>query len=302
MSVAEAAKFLTKSPQAETPTVGEFLSWYDDGWRDDFAHSQSLLFQCSDNSGFDPETLFNILMANTDVPVKIKNLKLRSKASLRNVPPGYVNRFSTRSEENLPWQIQFEVMGITFKFGSVAPYPYAVAEGFRNAALSGLAALSLATAAHAAPPAQAPAKQVQAAKAAMPSGQDITAATLVGEAGGETEPEAMQSIMNVIANRAGGDPTKFAVHALKWRQFSMFNSATSRHTTPDPAKLSAIVAKCAAHPAWAKAKSLVAAASAGTLPDVTKGAKHYYNPRLANPAWKNDYAHTVTIGNHVFLK
>lgn len=39
-----------------------------------------------------------------------------------------------------------------------------------------------------------------------------------------------------------------------------------------------------------------------TLFDLTKGATHYYNPRLADPDWKNDGTIIRDIGNHRFIR
>jgi N-acetylmuramoyl-L-alanine amidase len=40
----------------------------------------------------------------------------------------------------------------------------------------------------------------------------------------------------------------------------------------------------------------------GSILDNTKGANHYYNPKVCNPSWAKDMAITVRIGNHIFLK
>lgn len=35
---------------------------------------------------------------------------------------------------------------------------------------------------------------------------------------------------------------------------------------------------------------------------LTKGANHYYNPKLVTPEWAKDMKETVVIGNHRFMK
>ena len=40
----------------------------------------------------------------------------------------------------------------------------------------------------------------------------------------------------------------------------------------------------------------------GRQPDITGGATHYYNPRLASPSWAKKMKITRRIGNHIFLK
>jgi len=37
-------------------------------------------------------------------------------------------------------------------------------------------------------------------------------------------------------------------------------------------------------------------------PDITGGANHYYNPKLASPSWAKRMRVTRRIGNHIFLK
>ena len=40
----------------------------------------------------------------------------------------------------------------------------------------------------------------------------------------------------------------------------------------------------------------------GEQPDITHGANHYYNPKLASPSWAKKMKITRIIGNHIFLK
>jgi len=40
----------------------------------------------------------------------------------------------------------------------------------------------------------------------------------------------------------------------------------------------------------------------GALLDNTKGANHYYNPKVCNPSWAEKMIITRKIGKHIFLK
>ena len=40
----------------------------------------------------------------------------------------------------------------------------------------------------------------------------------------------------------------------------------------------------------------------GSLRDNTKGANHYFNPKVCNPSWADKMTITCKIGNHVFLR
>jgi hypothetical protein len=91
--------------------------------------------------------------------------------------------------------------------------------------------------------------------------------------GGQPQPAAMQSIMNVILNRAaktGDDPyTVCTTHA----QFSSM-------TEPGPEDILWPTATDVADwVAWQTAITLGAEAAAGTLPDLTRGSTLYYNPK-----------------------
>ena len=40
---------------------------------------------------------------------------------------------------------------------------------------------------------------------------------------------------------------------------------------------------------------------AETMPDPTRGARHYYNPEVVRPDWDRTWYPRVTIGRHVFV-
>lgn len=108
----------------------------------------------------------------------------------------------------------------------------------------------------------------------------------------------MQAVMNVIANRAGGDYRRFVAVALRPKQFSMFNRATSKTPTQT---VDQVVDLYRRHPRWQQAQMLVRQAAAGTLADVTGRANHYH-AQSVSPSWANPKHRTAQIGNHLFYR
>lgn len=39
-----------------------------------------------------------------------------------------------------------------------------------------------------------------------------------------------------------------------------------------------------------------------SIPDITDGATFYYNPELAEPAWRNEFQRTAVINSHAFMR
>ena len=144
-----------------------------------------------------------------------------------------------------------------------------------------------------------PPAEVRQAQVLDQSSVDIVAACLVGEAGGEKDAKrGMQAVMNVIANRAGGDRSKFVAVCLKRKQFSMFNRATGKRPRTTVAKVTDQYRK---HPLWATAQQLVKRAAVGSLEDITGQAKFYHEVSI-NPDWARPDRKTVDIGNHRFYR
>lgn len=54
--------------------------------------------------------------------------------------------------------------------------------------------------------------------------------------------------------------------------------------------------------AWTESIEIAKLALLGQLNDLTHGATHYYNPKLAQPIWAVHYEETTTIDNHCFHK
>lgn len=53
--------------------------------------------------------------------------------------------------------------------------------------------------------------------------------------------------------------------------------------------------------AWIESIEIARLALEGTLPDLTQGATHYFNPRLANPRWQYAFTQVAIIDNHTFF-
>jgi spore germination cell wall hydrolase CwlJ-like protein len=145
-------------------------------------------------------------------------------------------------------------------------------------------------------PVDAPPAHIQQDQA---NDQQVVAACLVAEAGGEQDPvKAMTAVMNVIANRARGDAWygKTIVGVVKKpKQFSCFNGGTAR-----------VIRDSRKHAQWLTATRIVATAEAGKLPDITHGATHYYAARgdqaIKMPQHIKSMTRTVSIGNHDFFR
>jgi len=128
--------------------------------------------------------------------------------------------------------------------------------------------------------------------------KQVLAAVLVLEAGGEGQ-EGMQAVMNVIMNRAGGSAEKFYLEAIRPKQFSVLNSAKGwpwRNFSPT------IERARSRGKLWTSALALVEKAQAQNLPDITKGATHYYATSIRQPSWASEMEETLVLKNHRFLK
>ena len=115
----------------------------------------------------------------------------------------------------------------------------------------------------------------------------VVAATLIGEAGGETDPRSMQAVLSVLNNRTKGGEIKMAEAALDPKDFSMWNDV--------PRNASAILNKVKSlmsHPKWKMAYSLVKK----PIKDITHGATHYYvfkGQSAVDPYWKDKLMSTT---------
>ena len=135
---------------------------------------------------------------------------------------------------------------------------------------------------------------------------DIIAATIVGEAGGEGY-RGMTAVKNVLQNRADKKSTIPAREALRPKQFSMWNTATTGVTVPAdfnekgrPAKIQSIIDMYKKHSNWTTAVTL----AKSKIKDITGDATKYYasngTQEIDPPYWAKDWKDPITIGNHTF--
>jgi len=137
--------------------------------------------------------------------------------------------------------------------------------------------------------------------------QKIIVCTLLGEAGGETDPvKGMTAVANVLKNRADSNHrnagSTVADQALARKQFSMWNTYNEGGET-----LQNVYNKYNTHSQMKNAISIVN--SIDTLADITGGAQYYYASYLDGtknqPDWSLNkdttrWVPTTTIGGHKF--
>lgn len=126
--------------------------------------------------------------------------------------------------------------------------------------------------------------------------QEMAARTAWGEARGEGEA-GMSAILSVIGNRAAR-PAWWGHDILSVcgapQQFSCWDE-----NDPNRAKLLAVTL-CDAQ--YRTALELAAKLVAGSLPDSTGGADHYYDWRGPRPPWARNRYFTTRIGHHDFYR
>lgn len=104
----------------------------------------------------------------------------------------------------------------------------------------------------------------------------------------------MQSVLNVLVNRAAQRHTSIYQEAVRNRQFD------SLTTKGDP-QLGLFPS--VDDPQWVSALSLAGSAVSGTLEDITGGATSYYALTMQTPPyWAASMAETVTIAGQKFFK
>lgn len=133
--------------------------------------------------------------------------------------------------------------------------------------------------------------------------EEIIASTLIGEAGGEENKEAMKAVLNVLQNRAKIKKSSTAGECLRPKQFSMWNDVTEGvkvKSDYNVDKINKVIDNYKKHKKWKEAVEL----SKTTPHDVTGGATHYYAPKMVKtePFWTKGWTVTKTIGGHIFGK
>ncbi|QEL18702.1 cell wall hydrolase [Limnoglobus roseus] len=125
---------------------------------------------------------------------------------------------------------------------------------------------------------------------------DTLARTIWGEARGEGKPgmeDVACCIMNRVAKPRWWGSTVEEVCLKPW-QFSCWNA-----NDPNLPKLKSVTV---ADPVFAQAVAIAEKAVAGTLPDRTQGATHYYDRRMPRvPPWAVGKTPCFTEGHHLFF-
>ena len=112
--------------------------------------------------------------------------------------------------------------------------------------------------------------------------------------------ETKNSYKNVLDNRADKKGTSAAGEALRPKQFSMWNKATSGVSTRDDfevEKLQSVIDQYKGHSKWGISLRI----ARENYDDLTKGANMYYaHKKIKPPYWTKDWEKTEVIGNHTF--
>lgn len=118
--------------------------------------------------------------------------------------------------------------------------------------------------------------------------QEVVAATLIMEAGGEYDQGALEAVYEVIHTRAQKRGTQYSEECLRAKQFSCWNGITPKEG----------IEKASKHPRWNEALKL---AYYKSQTNYTKGADHYHADYV-NPYWTKSLTKTIVIGRHIFYK
>ena len=117
--------------------------------------------------------------------------------------------------------------------------------------------------------------------------QEIVAATLIAEAGGEKVEGAMEAVYEVILNRSIQRKISTDKVVLQKYQFSCWNGKN----------VNDVVNKAKEHAKWNKAMKITSSSKT----NFTNGAQ-YYHTKAVNPSWNKSLKKTKVIGAHIFYK
>lgn len=117
---------------------------------------------------------------------------------------------------------------------------------------------------------------------------EIVAATLIAEAGGERGTKGMEAVNEVIHNRSVKRKISKAEVCLQKWQFSCWNGVS----------VESGIAKAKKHPKWSEALRI---ATSSNITNHTNGADHYHTIQV-NPSWNKKLKKTVTVQNHIFYR
>ena len=117
---------------------------------------------------------------------------------------------------------------------------------------------------------------------------EIVAATLILEAGGEYYDGSMEAVNEVIVNRAAKRNMSEAMVCLQKYQFSCWNGKDTESG----------IGKAMLHPRWEEALRIVQSPTT----NYTGGADHYHADYIKDPYWAKSMSITTKIGLHIFYK
>ena len=118
--------------------------------------------------------------------------------------------------------------------------------------------------------------------------QEIVAATLILEAGGEYDKGSMEAVYEVIHNRSVKRNKSYDEICLQKKQFSCWNDKNIDNN----------IKKASQHPRWDEAIKIT---NKKPITNYTKGADHYHADYV-NPYWAKSLVNTTKIGRHIFYK
>lgn len=105
----------------------------------------------------------------------------------------------------------------------------------------------------------------------------------------------MQSVLNVLVNRAGQRSSSIYEEAVRHLQFSSMTALGDPNLILWP--------QVPGDAQFAVALDMASQAAQGSLPDITGGATFYYATSMRTPpAWSANMTHTAEIAGQVFFK
>jgi spore germination cell wall hydrolase CwlJ-like protein len=110
----------------------------------------------------------------------------------------------------------------------------------------------------------------------------------------------MQSVINVLQNRAAKRGTSVYEEAVRKWQFSSMTAPGDPNLILYPTLHASTSTD---YLAWEEAQKLATQAAEGTLADLTGGATSYYAQSMATPpSWTSTMKQTCIISNQIFFK
>lgn len=115
--------------------------------------------------------------------------------------------------------------------------------------------------------------------------------------------EGQRAIAEVTMTRANGEQAKVCNVVAAKKQFSWTNKMSGKKYSERLAEMRAMKpTRKADRNAWEVAVTIAKQTLSGQNKNLVKAADHFYNPKLANPPWKNNMIVVAKIGDHIFLR